>query len=165
MTQMALSLTAGRPGCNPGLSQTTGNCQGKRTIQNNTSHLFVVRGDPCVVPPGRVRFCFTPQWKLVKRPDIFLPRKTQNTRKKRVSLDVIRAERSEQEVNATTFFSESGFRYSLSTAGQAGPWHTETFLNCIQFYGSVSTAIEPGINRLRDAQVISPAFLCPNVPC
>ena len=127
MASAFLSLTAGSRGCNPGLSQTTGNCQGKRTIQSNTFHLFLVGGDPCVVPPGEVRFCFTPQWKLVKRTNNYYYEKHKNTRKKWVSPDVIRAERSEQEVTATTFFSESGFRYSFSTAGQAGPWHTEPF--------------------------------------
>jgi len=40
--------------------------------------------------------------------------------RKWVSPDAIRAERSEQEVAATTFLPEPGFLYSLRTAGQAG---------------------------------------------
>ena len=37
-----------------------------------------------------------------------------------VSPDVIRAERSEQEVAATTYNPEPGFLYPFDTAGQAG---------------------------------------------
>ena len=49
--------------------------------------------------------------------------------KKRVSPDKIRAERSEQEVPAATYHSEPGFLNSFDTAGQAGPWHTVTFIS------------------------------------
>ncbi|HBL44093.1 MAG TPA: hypothetical protein DDZ90_11945 [Planctomycetaceae bacterium] len=51
-----------------------------------------------------------------------------------MSPDKIRAERSEQEIAAAAFPPEPGFQYPFGTAGQAGPWHTETFdhLACAQ---------------------------------
>ena len=56
---------------------------------------------------------------------------TKNTkpreRKKWVGPNIIRAERSEREVAATAFCSETGFQYLLGTAGRAGPWHTVPF--------------------------------------
>ena len=46
----------------------------------------------------------------------------------RVSPNTIRAERSEQEVAVATDNLEPDSPYSFDTAGQAGPWHTETFI-------------------------------------
>ena len=45
-----------------------------------------------------------------------------------VSPNAIRAERSEQEVAAAGFPPQPGFLSPFGTAGQAGPWHTETLI-------------------------------------
>ena len=75
---------AGSPGCNPGLSQTTGNCQSKRTIQNNKAHPFIVGVDPCVDPPGKDQPGITHNGNRMKHTiQNYLPRKTQNTTKEK----------------------------------------------------------------------------------
>ena len=69
----------GSPGCNPGLSQTTGNHQGKHTIQNNKAHPFIVGVVPCVDPPGEYQPRITPNGNRTKHPhQNFHPRKPQN---------------------------------------------------------------------------------------
>ena len=103
-------------------------------------------------PAWRVSTWYHPQWEQneTSHPELVTTKDTKpHERKKRVSPDKIRAERSEQEVAAAAFPPEPGFQYPFGTAGQAGPWHTET---------SISIAMCPTVS---DERV--PPSACPTV--
>ena len=66
-------------GCNPGLSQTTGNCQGRHTNPEQQIPPVQRRDRPMCRPAWRVSTRHREQWEQMKHPhQNFRPRKTRN---------------------------------------------------------------------------------------
>ena len=56
----------GSPGCNPGLSQRTGNCQGRHSNQGNNPNPLNVGCGPMCPPAWQLSTRFTSQWAQIK---------------------------------------------------------------------------------------------------
>ncbi len=118
--------------CNSRLSQTTGNCQSERTIQNNKSQPVIVGARPMCSPAWRASTRHHPPWEPNKTsPSEFsTTNNPKPVKRKRVSPNAIRAEQSAQDVAAASCFHDQGSYTHTARPDKPAMAHRNLLCNC-----------------------------------